>query len=115
MTTEALESRGCGPFRQYLWTRRNEREQHWLERGRLVSVERLWMYDADWCVPGNVSIEVYWLLKQWYVTRPQLYYRLQRLLWNAGLIEPYEGMVFSWRRDFRPFPWLGRNRLRNRS
>ena len=32
--------------------------------------------------------------------------------WVCGFIEFSEAVVFSWRRDFRPFPWRGVRRGR---
>ena len=50
-------------------------------------------------------------LRWW--ARARLNVRAARLCWRLGLLEPHQGMLLSWRRDFRPFPWRGLRRYRN--
>lgn len=114
MITEAPGMRGWGPFRQYWWSDQLEREMHWIERGFLVPIPgtRDPAFRSQWCVWNGVSLEVFWLLSLRYKTAPALYSALLLALWRLGLLEPNEATAFSWRRDFRPFPWRGLKRMR---
>lgn len=112
-TTETLLTRGRGPFRQYLWTDRAERDGKWIERGVMLSVERRPEYRPAWCVRRGHLLAAL-LLRAWYGPVRDSYWCAVYLLWTCGLFEPYAGAVFSWWRDFRPFPWHGLRRERTR-
>ena len=99
---DSLTVRGWGPFRQY------EIDDQWIDESVTV-IELQWDNLSAWVVPSGS----FWrlaLLQLWYGDCKGGYWRFVRLLWSAGLLEPHPSRVFSWRRDFRPFPWKGRRR-----
>ena len=109
--TDALQMRGRGWFRQYLWTDQDERYQRWIERGGLLPVEREPKFRATWCVRRDSPL-IAKALRWWYGPLRDAYWNAVYRMWAWGLFEPEEGAVFSWRRDFRPFPWRGLKRER---
>lgn len=99
--------RGWGPFRTYLVPDNAEHLRRFgFEVSREPHLRSSWMTFSE-------SIEVCWLLRERYDTLPRFYWGFVKALWGMGLIEPHKAMSFSWRNDFRPFPWRGRKRFRN--
>jgi len=78
-----------------------------------IDCRRRWttFTDEQW---AQMTPALPWLA--WYLLAERaaesFYHNSLRLLWNLGMLEPHEAQLVSWRRDFRPFPWRGRRRMR---
>jgi hypothetical protein len=82
--------------------------------GRFTPVERSPMYYGAWCVDSGDHVSAF-ALRFWYGRVEPTYWKLCKLAWRAGLLEPVEAERFSWKRHFAPFPWRGLRRERSRA
>ena len=99
-------TRGFGPFTQRLWTDNDERKFGLISSSELVVVQRRPVFRDSWVVQADNQ----WaapLLRFVYLSAPSFYWAVIDVMWKIGLVEVEEAAVFSWRRNFRPFPWRG--------
>lgn len=80
----------------------------------LAPVQRQSQLRGAWYVDGADHVSV-WALRLFYQCVVPVYWRAITWMWRVGLVEPAEAESFSWRRDFRPFPWRGLRRERSHS